>query len=1212
MDQTPSPRADPPGATPPPAPDGMSLPCDFGSQSCLSQSGIHFQQAGDGSSHWIKTDPPAEGAPAPSGAPFHPTARKYVISGSLDKGGMGAVYRAFDRDIRREVALKLPGDEDPRSRLRLIEEAQVTGQLEHPNIVPVHELGVNPNGGIFFTMKLVEGRSLKEILARVKSHGGWEGQSEYRLSGILAAYMGVCHAVAFAHSRGVIHRDLKPANIMIGAFGEVQVMDWGLAKASKAAERFDARDITRRVDVDAVAESSDVRTRTTVESLRSSSSIELTLDGMVVGTPAYMAPEQAEGRTEAVDEQSDVYALGAMLYEILTLERPIDGKDFNELLAHIIGGVITPPHIRVPSVARELSAIAMKALAAKKEFRYGTVLALQHDVQLFLEGRSVSAKDDSAWETLVKLVKRNKIAGGAAAIIAVVLVVALVVNIFERRNTVRAFSEYRAEQKARVALIARDYYERQRQWIKVFEDDFSDASVLDRWQVIYGHFGPKPDGTSGFLIEPPRMEVIDGELRISGGAPQALMPRQPVRGDCAMEFDCHLESDYLNDVSCFMQAIDSVSPVEQTPYSGYLFQLGGYDNSRVICRRAGAQNLYQEFAAPLERGKRFHVRAERIADRCIFIVNGDTIIDVRDPEPLYGLNRSTVGIYGWLATAYYDNVKVYRMGASLKDDLMQVADRHLKQGDYRTARDLFVDVAHLSVDESRRRDALEQLTKAERLMGINDSLPVYRARLARQRWLGGPPTLEICEDGLVLDLVQRGDSLRSLDILKGMLLARLNITNCRALRSIDALRDMPLRELKMWGQQNLRSMEPIATLPLTMLCIENTASTSLECVRGRPLVELFAAWNSLSSLEPLRGMRLSVLELDGNNISDIRAVSGMPLWQLMLDFNDIADVSPVHSCASLRLLHLRNSRRLVDISSLAGLDLRVLAFDRTGVSDISALAGMKLIKLSLNRAPIVDITALRGMPLQQLDLDYTRVTDLSPLAGMRLRSLGISGLSVKDLSVIAGMPLIRLDAYGVALGAEACSTIARLPLGRLSVDVTTTTGLMLARRMSRVSRINGIDREYVMRFADALDSGGTDAAIAARLRAMSRTMGDRRYLLAPVQTTFDSAQLFCARFGAVLAVPGSVRLLDSLHRYAEPIVERAVVVLTGVTDDMFSGAWAAQPSVLPRGPLIPFASIPERNRARVTRLTYLDAGGHSFNASFSGDHGCFVMQWPTR
>ncbi|GAG52858.1 unnamed protein product, partial [marine sediment metagenome] len=202
-------------------------------------------------------------------------------------------------------------------------------------------------------------------------------------------FLKACDGVAFAHSRGVVHRDLKPDNIMVGDFGEVLVMDWGLAK------------IVGREDIAADE---------LVTSSRLESTPTGTMAGSALGTPAYMPPEQAAGELEKIDHRSDIYSLGAILYEILTLEHPVEGHTPLGVLVNVVRGKIVPPEARAPArhIARELSAIALKCLSKNRRRRYQSVGELRGDVSLFLEGRSVSAAPDTFAQAVAKLVKRNK------------------------------------------------------------------------------------------------------------------------------------------------------------------------------------------------------------------------------------------------------------------------------------------------------------------------------------------------------------------------------------------------------------------------------------------------------------------------------------------------------------------------------------------------------------------------------------------------------------------------------------------------------------------------------------------------------------------------------------------------------------------------------------------------------------------------------------
>jgi len=240
-------------------------------------------------------------------------AGRYRLLSEIARGGMGAVHRGHDVDLGRDLALKLLLEKHrdrPDLIERFVEEAQICGQLQHPGIVPVYELGILADKRPFFAMKLVKGRTLAELLAEVETGSD--------LPRFLSIFEAICQTVAYAHARGVIHRDLKPANVMVGSFGEVQVMDWGLAK------------VLARAGETSVPETP--ASETLVATVRSTGASDLSQAGSVLGTPAYMAPEQARGEMQAVDRRADVFALGSILCEILTGSPAFHGGSANEIL----------------------------------------------------------------------------------------------------------------------------------------------------------------------------------------------------------------------------------------------------------------------------------------------------------------------------------------------------------------------------------------------------------------------------------------------------------------------------------------------------------------------------------------------------------------------------------------------------------------------------------------------------------------------------------------------------------------------------------------------------------------------------------------------------------------------------------------------------------------------------------------------------------------
>ncbi len=337
----------------------------------------------------------SEGPPVMAGAPAEvELTDRYEDLGLLGAGGMGEVRRVRDLDLNRTMAMKTLRPElleRPEALARFIEEAQCSAQLQHPGIVPVHELGRLPDGRVYFTMREVRGRSLSEVIAEVhgavrgdrwaRSAGGWS------FRGLVDAFHRVCEAVAYAHGRGVVHRDLKPENVMLGGHGEVLVVDWGLAKV--AGER------------DRALEAGELEPVVTDRSQDTSQATQL---GAVAGTPAYMPPEQARGEVDAIDARSDVYALGAVLYEVLSGRAPYRGDDAMAVLVKVLVGPPEPPGRGValaqtlgflegpaaapsgPPLPEELVAACVKAMARAPGERFADAGELAAEVGAWLDG----------------------------------------------------------------------------------------------------------------------------------------------------------------------------------------------------------------------------------------------------------------------------------------------------------------------------------------------------------------------------------------------------------------------------------------------------------------------------------------------------------------------------------------------------------------------------------------------------------------------------------------------------------------------------------------------------------------------------------------------------------------------------------------------------------------------------------------------------------
>lgn len=836
---------------------------------------------------------------------------KYHIGNVVAKGGVGAILDARDLNCRRHVAMKIlmkgqvAGEDEV---LRFIDEAQVTAQLEHPNIVPVHELALDHAGNPYYTMKLIQGISLKEILERLRQKDP-EISRAYSLNRLLNIFLKICDAVAFAHSRHIVHRDLKPANIMIGGYGEVLVLDWGLAKQILPAKEGNTDGGTPVTEP--VVE---------IDSLRLDAGADIlqTLTGTILGTPAFMSPEQARGDIEHIDQRTDIYTLGGILYNILTLQPPINKRHNlrNAVMAISRGEVAeqldftgSVPHCPQQQVPEALAAVARKALSASQEDRYQTVKALQAEIEAYQGNYATTAEQASLLRQFLLLIKRHREVTALLAF-GIVLLFVLGIMFMLRINT----EKERALQAKQEAQESRDAAEK----------------ALANLASLSKKAAPR------FLIQAQRLvdqsrwnaarEAVDFAVGLNPNLRKAWFLKARIHL-AVQEFDqasqafqhcAKLDKRGLSKIAAQYAALSQkgeLTPAQQNTLAQAVEQAGD---------AAVAAYLFRDFNKSLE-GLKAQIEAARRAL-------------IKD--------NPAAGNLHFNATVTTQSLSLDLARNPELRDISSLAPLHLTMLDLQRT--------HVSDLSPLKGMPLTDLSLRE--VAVRDLSPLAGMPLKKLNLRATAATDLSPLAGMPLENLNLQDmKIDDISPLHGLPLIHLNLWGTRVL-DLSPLKGAKLKTLNLWGT-NVQDLTPLRGMPLQILYLGDTRVSDITVLAGMPLNVLYLGNTRVSDLAPLKGSKLEKLEIRGTRVVDLTPLKGIPLRSLDLSGTRIKDLTP-----------------------LAGMPLKTLFLCFSVVSDLTPLAGLPLRELYLNGSrKIKDISTLETCPSLEILRLPDQPLDLAPL-----------------------------------------------------------------------------------------------------------------------------------------------------------------------------------------------------------------------------------------
>lgn len=1078
-----------------------------------------------------------------------PLPEKYTVLQALGQGGMKTILLVHDSEAGRDVALAVMNRKDDLiARERFCNEARITSQLEHPNIIPLHEMSLDCDLP-YFTMKYVCGDDLAEILEGL-ARGNAKYQKKYTLNLLLDIFLKICDAIAFAHSKGIIHLDLKPENVQVGDFGEVLVLDWGLAKQHEEMDTFDRGDSPKS---SAAAASS--------TPVFSDSLAALTVDGLIKGTPSYMAPEQAAGKNSRRGYRTDIYALGGILYSMLTFKVPVDGRTPEETIRNALKGYIRSIRKMAPrgrGVPIQLECIAYKAMARNPDQRYASVADLKADIAAYQKGFATKA-ENADWMTLLFLFLRRNRRLIQVALLLIVVVFSMF-RIFlhlldlELDSITTTFDNYKQ------SIIREKQAELGRSWNLSFEENFSDSYLLERWSLEDFSGTPLPTAAAASAIMPgPDGAIIGSDRPLRIRYRDTLPP-----SDFRVSTKLALFDGFF---SPFLLSFQGPSPSEsyEIRYNcgerQSVFQIRELGTGKILGETPfqfpeGGEELQLDFSMKSSPDSRNF--------QLSLFLNGEQKLSVVKDRTFFS------GTAGYRFSYQVENaelrigsLKIYVLGPPRKVDLLEFAGIQLAKGNFANARDFYREVEESEMDPVRKLAAVKGRILTDEMEKCSGDINTWK-KFLKDSLPGTELEVFSDADGICLKVHgwKSGTFPEDLPVSR-LILSGLSSSLPEGISSLSSLKSLELRD----GE--IRSFKPLEGLPLKKLSCRNMTLPPLSGLSGLPLEEadfrncrgivldgigdlhslrrLTLSRCGLEDIHVLSSLPMTVLDLSENRLTDVSALSSLPLTDLNLSGNQLKQAEATGSMRTLKTLDLSgntlerlhlpsggaltvlkaDSNRLQDCSSLLNsYQLEILSLRGNGISDPPHFGAFEnLRELYLDGNEITDLAFLIPgcRQLRSLGISFNRIRKLDPLASLKsLRSLDCSGNEVESLLPLAGLHLEELSVWGCPIrdtgGVFSNPPEKAFLFDPLSLNQTFLEEMDPSRRSSRLLL-------HSIGVLNAFRNGNIES-----LKSYAAPYSGRKYLAIPQPFSWDAAVKTAEKLGAKL--PSSEDLTVPLQTLA--------------------------------------------------------------------------------